>query len=140
MFVPLAKLAEAIEIAKERFFDVITEPTERSSGVLMVSYILQALSLKEPTEGVVIALQRMRQMQITFDLLNQEHRNFLSKVMKDMFGPLGVTDVVILGITGEKKVFITTMHDEHDAKTDISEIKKLLQAIVNTEDAEDFSL
>lgn len=140
MILTMAKLAAAIDVAKNEFAGLWRQSPERLiGGFLMVSYLLQAMSLKTPEETIQQAMERLRQAQHTFDLLNNDDRILLSTIMKDMFGPLGVADVVILGLTPEGRVFITSMHDHQENRT-IEEVKQLLRTAAESKDAEEFNL
>ncbi len=142
MIITLPKLAEAMKVAFTEFQKNFgkNDDVRLCSGTLVLSYLLQAMSLKTPDETMSDAYQRLKETPPKFDLLNGDHRNLMSKILHDMYAPLGVSDVVILGRTPENKVFITTMHEGEGVKTDIEQIKLFLQAIANTEDSEGFDL
>lgn len=140
MIIPPKKLAEAMDVAINAMVNHPGDEYLKRGGFLMLSYLLQAMNLKMADETIRQGVDKLRNGEYQFDLLNQEHQQFLGVILKQMYGPLGVVDLVILGISGEGKVFITTMHDDDRGKMEIAQIKLLLQKIIDDPDAEDFSI
>lgn len=141
MIATYGKIAESIEVAWNKFVDNFKgEMAAQAVGSVMVSYILQAMSMAGPADTVEVGIARLREQDVKFNILDANHRAFMTQVLKDMYEPLCVKDMIILGITPEGRVYITSLHAEGAGNTDTAEVKRILQAIVNTEDEEDLPI
>lgn len=141
MVITLQKLAEALDVAKNQFTTDFRENNERLiGGFLMVSYLLQAMNLKKSDETIFDAISRLTEKRPDFDLLNKDDRVLLATILKQMFSPLGIKDVVIIGLAGEGKVFITSLHDEGRSLANVDQVKQLLRAVIDSDDTEDFPI
>lgn len=134
----LRKLAEAIAVAKNQFFEDHKANSDRlTGGFLMASYILQAMGLKTPTESIQQAMERLQQAPARFDLLNEVDRQTLGHILKDMYGQLGVQRIFLIGITGEGKTFINYLSENPEP---VPNLREMLRAIADDDDFEEISL
>jgi hypothetical protein len=144
MILTLPKLAEALDAAGRQFIaDFKDKPAGNplASGFLMMSYILQAMDLKTREESMNTAMNRLIEPRPPLDLLVERDRNTLNAILKGMFGPLGVETLIIVGVTGEGRTYITHFTDKEDDKNGtVAQVKELMQAIIDDPDAEEFNL
>lgn len=140
MIVTQAKIAEAIDVSMSAFLNgPPTSPDQKTGAFLMISCLLQVMGLKTAEESIAIALQRMKAKGNTFDLLNQEHRAVLQQICFQMFEPLAIQELMFVGISSDKKVFIAHMSTVVEHR-EIEEIKGLLMMAATAENHEEFNI
>lgn len=149
MIVTHAKLAEAMEVASKAFMTGYMgsgddpRPVNNEAiagGFRMMSLLLQSLSLKEHNETLRVAWDRMLAKGNQFDLLSEEHRQIMALIIRQMFEPLAVTNLFIIGVTPERKTFIAGISANQTMS--IEEMQSILKEAMRADmsDIEEFPI
>jgi hypothetical protein len=148
------ELADYIQEAGNRFMEGRCEAAS-AMGMRMISELLQVMGLKSPNEGVLAALDRMRAPQMipmedaevsfsgSVDLLNPECRQTFANLVRELFTPLGVNRVMIIGMTVENgemdsKIFVVQI--TRDGIPVVQDIRRFFEYLSTGTPGEDLEL
>lgn len=130
------QLAAALERARNRIFETGHENEWQQgqyvASALSMTYLLQELGLKTPLEFLWDAVNRLKQPE-HYDLLNEKDREFMALMLQDMYEPLAVNRIIMIGITPEGKAFITQIIKSGDEGWSSDQLKEILIAIGDNE-------
>jgi hypothetical protein len=130
--------------AMERAMDVFhghaqkfgAAPEQIISGTMMAALLLTELGLKNGEEGIRPALDRLHGEPKPYDFLNETHRQAVALMLQQMFEPLGVFRIFLIALTPEHKTFITDIARDGVENLSIEQMRGLLLAVAEDDDAE----